>query len=64
MFLAFALTKDLLILKPILIACITSFLVARSFNENSIYERQMGLELSDSDQTPMTIAQKNDSLKS
>ncbi len=51
MFLAFALTKDLLILKPILVACLTSFLVARSFNENSIYERQMEVELSESDQT-------------
>jgi len=45
MFLAFALTKDLLILKPILVACITSFLVARLFNESSIYERQIDLEL-------------------
>ncbi len=45
MFLAFALTKDLLILKPILVACITSFLVARLFNSDSIYERQMGMEL-------------------
>ncbi len=44
MFLAFALTKDLLILKPILVACITSFLVARLFNEHSIYERQIGTE--------------------
>ncbi|KGG13737.1 MULTISPECIES: ClC family H(+)/Cl(-) exchange transporter [Prochlorococcus] len=45
MFLAFALTKDLLILKPLLVACITSFLVARSFNEHSIYERQIDLDL-------------------
>jgi len=45
MFLAFALTKDLLILKPVLIACITSFLIARLFNEDSIYERQINLEL-------------------
>ena len=44
MFLAFALTKDLLILKPILIACITSFLIARLFNEHSIYERQIDAE--------------------
>ena len=45
MFLAFALTKDLLILKPLLISCITSFLIARIFNELSIYERQIQMEL-------------------
>ena len=47
MFLAFALTKNLLIMKPVLIACITSFLVARAFNEESIYERQIQIELED-----------------
>ena len=41
MFLAFALTKDLLILKPILVACLTSFVIARLFHPHSIYERQM-----------------------
>ena len=45
MFLAFALTKDLLILKPILVASLMSFVVARLFNPNSIYDRQMGIEL-------------------
>ena len=45
MFLAFALTKDLLILKPILMASLTSFVVARLFHPHSIYERQMGMEL-------------------
>jgi len=45
MFLAFALTKNLLIMKPVLISCITSFLVARTFNEESIYERQIQIEL-------------------
>ena len=44
MFLAFALVKDLLILKPILVACLTSFLIARLFNHHSIYERQMSME--------------------
>ncbi|GCE64848.1 ClC family H(+)/Cl(-) exchange transporter [cyanobiont of Ornithocercus magnificus] len=44
MFLVFALTKDLLILKPILVACLISFLVARTFDQRSIYERQMILE--------------------
>ena len=43
MFLAFALTKDLLILKPLLVACITSFLIAGLFNQESIYERQINL---------------------
>ena len=47
MFLAFALTKNLLIMKPVLITCITSFLVARAFNEESIYERQIQIELDD-----------------
>ena len=47
MFLAFALTKNLLIMKPVLVTCITSFLVARAFNEESIYERQIQIELED-----------------
>ncbi len=45
MFLAFALTKNLLILKPLLITCLTSFLIARIFNEHSIYDRQIDMEL-------------------
>ncbi len=45
MFLAFALTKNLIILKPVLISCITSFLIARIFNEKSIYERQIQIEI-------------------
>ena len=45
MFLAFALTKDLLILKPLLVACITSFLIARLFSDHSIYERQIELDV-------------------
>ena len=45
MFLAFALTKNLIILKPVLISCITSFLIARLFNEKSIYERQIQIEI-------------------
>jgi len=47
MFLAFALTKNLLIMKPVLISCIASFLVARALNEESIYERQIQIELED-----------------
>jgi len=47
MFLAFALTKNLLIMKPVLISCIASFLVARAFNEESIYEIQIQIELED-----------------
>ncbi|KGF98311.1 Chloride channel protein [Prochlorococcus marinus str. MIT 9302] len=45
MFLAFALTKNLLIMKPVLISCIASFLIARAFNEESIYERQIQIEI-------------------
>jgi CIC family chloride channel protein len=51
MFLAFALVKDLLILKPILVACLTSFLIARLFNPHSIYERQMSMEAADEKRT-------------
>jgi len=47
MFLAFALTKNLLIMKPVLISCIASILIARAFNEESIYERQIQIELED-----------------
>ena len=55
MFLAFALTKDLLILKPILVACLTSFVVARLFNPDSIYERQMGMELASEDRMQLRL---------
>ena len=55
MFLAFALTKDLLILKPILVASLMSFLVARLFNPNSIYDRQMGMELASEERMQQRI---------
>ena len=55
MFLAFALTKDLLILKPILVACLTSFVIARLFHPHSIYERQMGMELNAEDRMTMKL---------
>ena len=55
MFLAFALTKDLLILKPILVACLTSFVIARLFHPHSIYERQMGMELDAEDRMAMKL---------
>ena len=55
MFLAFALTKDLLILKPILVACLMSFLVARLFNPHSIYDRQMGMELASEERMQQRI---------
>ncbi len=64
MFLAFALTKDLLILKPILVACITSFLVARLFSEKSIYERQMKSELTKEDQMRQRIQSQGGLFKS
>ncbi len=44
-FLAFALTKDLLMLKPILIASLASFLVASLFDDKSIYDRQIDMEV-------------------
>ncbi len=44
MFLAFAPTKNLLILKPVLLTCIASFLVARIFHKESIYERQIEID--------------------
>ena len=45
MFLAFALTKNLLIMKPVLISCITSYIIARFFHDESIYERQIQIEV-------------------
>ncbi len=45
MFLAFAPTKNLLILKPVLLTCLISFLIARLFNTHSIYERQIAMEM-------------------
>ncbi len=51
MFLAFALTKNLLILKPLLITCIASLITARIFNEHSIYERQISIEMKAGDLT-------------
>ncbi len=45
MFLAFAPTKNLLILKPVLLTCLISFLTSRFFNEHSIYERQIAMEI-------------------
>ena len=45
MFLAFALTKNLLIMKPVLISCITSYIIARFFHHESIYERQIQIEV-------------------
>ena len=58
MFLAFALTKDLLILKPILVASLTSFLVARLFDERSIYERQINIELQEKEKKQNNQKQK------
>ena len=58
MFLAFALTKDLLILKPLLVACLASFLVSRLFDDRSIYERQLGSELSEEDRREARLERK------
>jgi len=57
MFLAFALTKDLLILKPILVTCLTSFLIARLFNEHSIYHRQIDMEQNIAKEINMNLSQ-------
>jgi CIC family chloride channel protein len=62
MFLAFALTKELLILKPILVACLSSFLVARLFNEHSIYERQITMEYAKDDKKDSTENNNQSSL--
>ena len=64
MFLAFALTKDLLILKPILISCITSFLIARIFHESSIYERQIESELIEEEQMRLNLKEQQGRLNS
>jgi CIC family chloride channel protein len=42
-FLVFALTKNLLILKPLLVCCVASYAVARLSHEYSIYQRQLTL---------------------
>lgn len=42
-FLVFALTKNLLILKPLLVCCVASYAVARLTHEHSIYQRQLNL---------------------
>ena len=44
-FIIFALTKNVLILKPVLIACVFSYLVGRICNDQSIYERQLSQKL-------------------
>lgn len=44
-FIIFALTKNALILKPVLIACVFSYLVGRICNNQSIYERQLSQKL-------------------
>ena len=59
MFLAFALVKDLLILKPILVACLTSFLIARLFNPHSIYERQMSMEAANEKRANKQLSHKH-----
>ena len=45
-FLVFALVKDLLILKPLFVCAVTSFVVARITHEHSIYQRQLALQAS------------------
>ncbi|MFZ9174355.1 ClC family H(+)/Cl(-) exchange transporter [Vulcanococcus sp.] len=42
-FLVFALTKDLLILKPLFVCAVASFVISRITHEQSIYQRQLAL---------------------
>lgn len=44
-FIVFAITKNLLILKPVLIASIASYLTSRAISNKSIYERQLDSRL-------------------
>ena len=44
-FIIFALTKNALILKPVLLACIFSYIAGRICNDSSIYERQLTQKL-------------------
>ncbi len=43
-FITFALTKQIVLLKPMLVASLSCYLLARVINRQSIYERQMELE--------------------
>ncbi|WP_415399270.1 ClC family H(+)/Cl(-) exchange transporter [Synechococcus sp. W4D4] len=45
-FLVFALTKDLLILKPLFVCAVVSFVISRITHEHSIYQRQLALQSS------------------
>ena len=40
-FIVFAVTKNLILLKPVLVACIVSYITSRIFGNKSIYERQL-----------------------
>ena len=40
-FIVFAVTKNLLILKPVLIASVVGYLTSRAISDKSIYERQL-----------------------
>ena len=43
-FITFALTKQIVLLKPMLVASLSCYLLARAINRRSIYERQLTLE--------------------
>ena len=45
-FLVFALTKDLLILKPLFVCAVVSFVISRITHEHSIYQRQLAIQSS------------------
>ena len=55
-FITFALTKQIVLLKPMLVASLSCYLLARAINRRSIYERQLELEKQHSIWAPPPIA--------
>lgn len=55
-FITFALTKQIVLLKPMLVASLSCYLLARAINRRSIYERQLELENRHSVWAPPLIA--------
>ena len=55
-FITFALTKQIVLLKPMLVASLSCYLLARAINRRSIYERQLELEKQHSIWAPPLIA--------
>ena len=55
-FITFALTKQIVLLKPMLVASLSCYLLARAINRRSIYERQLALEKQHAVWAPPIIA--------